>query len=97
MDVAAALDIHPFMLSPRRRQVRDGMIVAKGAKPDVKPRAELKRLKELERDDRVLKEEHELLKEAIRFLVYFVHRNLYLRRDRDHDQQFDVVIVAEKR
>jgi transposase len=28
-DVAAALDIHPFMLSLWRKQVRDGVIVAK--------------------------------------------------------------------
>ena len=66
-DVAAALDIHPFMLSLWRRQVRDGVIVAKSAKLDVKTKAELKRLKELERDYKVLKEEHELLKKAIRF------------------------------
>jgi len=66
-DVAAALDIHPFMLSLWRKQVRDGVIVARGAKLDVKTKAELKRLKELERDYKVLKEEHELLKKAIRF------------------------------
>ena len=66
-DVAAALDIHPFMLSLWRKQVRDGVIVAKSAKLDVKTRAELKRLKELERQYKVLKEEHELLKKAIRF------------------------------
>jgi len=66
-DVAAALDIHPFMLSLWRRQVRDGVIVAKSAKLDVKTKAELKRLKELERQYKVLKEEHELLKKAIRF------------------------------
>ena len=66
-DVAAALDIHPFMLSLWRRQVRDGVIVARGAKLDVKTKAELKRLKELERSYKVLKEEHELLKKAIRF------------------------------
>jgi transposase len=66
-DVAAALDIHPFMLSLWRKQVRDGVIVAKGAKLDVKTKAELKRLKELERQYMVLKEEHELLKKAIRF------------------------------
>ena len=66
-DVAAALDIHPFMLSLWRKQVRDGVIVAKGAKLDVKTKAELKRLKELEREYKVLKEEHELLKKAIRF------------------------------
>jgi transposase len=66
-DVAAALDIHPFMLSLWRKQVRDGVIVAKGAKLDVRTKAELKRLKELERQYKVLKEEHELLKKAIRF------------------------------
>ena len=66
-DVAAALDIHPFMLSLWRKQVREGVIVAKGAKLDVKTQAELKRLKELERQYKVLKEEHELLKKAIRF------------------------------
>ena len=66
-DVAAALDIHPFMLSLWRKQVRDGVIVAKGAKLDVKTKAELKRLKELERQYKVLKEEHTLLKKAIRF------------------------------
>jgi transposase len=66
-DVAAALDIHPFMLSLWRKQVRDGVIVAKSAKLDVRTQAELKRLKELERQYKVLKEEHELLKKAIRF------------------------------
>ncbi|MEK7992653.1 MAG: transposase [Planctomycetota bacterium] len=66
-DVAAALDIHPFMLSLWRKQVRDGVIVAKGAKLDVQTKAELKRLRELERQHKVLKEEHELLKKAIRF------------------------------
>jgi transposase len=55
------------MLSLWRKQVRDGVIVAKGAKLDVKTKAELRRLKELERDYKVLKEEHELLKKAIRF------------------------------
>jgi len=65
-DVAAALDIHPFMLSLWRKQVRDGVIVAKSGKLDVKTKAELKRLKELERQYKVLKEEHELLKKAIR-------------------------------
>ncbi len=58
----AALDIHPFMLSLWRKQVRDGVIVAKGAKLDVQTQAELKRLRELERQYKVLKEEHALLK-----------------------------------
>jgi transposase len=67
-DVAAALDIHPFMLSLWRKEVRDGVIVAKGAKLDVQTKAELRRLKELERRYKILKEEHELLKKAIRFV-----------------------------
>lgn len=66
-DVAAALDIHPFMLSLWRKQVRDGVIVAKPAKLDVDTAAELRRLRELERKFKVLKEEHALLKKAIRF------------------------------
>src|SRR5467141_1099450 len=66
-DVAAALDIHPFMLSLWRKQMRNGVIVAKAAKLDVETKAELKRLRELERRYKILKEEHELLKKAIRF------------------------------
>ncbi|MGH7909868.1 MAG: transposase [Thermodesulfobacteriota bacterium] len=66
-DVAAALDIHPFMLSLWRRQVREGVIVAKSAKLDVQTAAELRRLRELERRYKILREEHELLKKAIRF------------------------------
>ena len=67
MDVAEALDIRPFMLSLWRKQIRDGVIVAKGAKLDVQTKAELKRLKALERQYKILKEEHELPKKAIRF------------------------------
>jgi len=66
-DVAAALDVHPFMLSLWRKQVRDGVIVAKSAKLDVQTVAELRRLRELERRYKLLVEEHELLKKAIRF------------------------------
>jgi transposase len=43
------------------------VIVAKSAKLDVQTKAELKRLRDLERRYKVLKEEHELLKKAIRF------------------------------
>ena len=66
-DVAAALDIHPFMLSLWRKQVRQGVIVARASKLDVETTAELRRLRELERRYKVLREEHELLKKAIRF------------------------------
>ena len=66
-DVAAALDVHPFMLSLWRKQVRDGVIKAKGAVLDVRTVAELRRLRELEQRYKLLREEHELLKKAIRF------------------------------
>ena len=67
-DVAAALDIHPFMLSRWRKQAREGIIVTRKVKLDVDSVAELKRLRELEKRYKILKEEHELLKKAIRFV-----------------------------
>lgn len=66
-DVAAALDIHPYMLSLWRKQVRDGKIKDRGAVLDVRTVAELRRLRELESRYKLLQEEHELLKKAIRF------------------------------
>jgi transposase len=70
-DVAEALDIHPFMLSKWRKQVRDGVLRARVA---VDPEArretesiEMKALSKLRREHALLKEEHELLKKAIRF------------------------------
>ena len=67
--VAAALDIHPFMLSRWRKEMRDGMLRGHSPAPRVKhPRVrELKRLQSLERAHALLHEEHELLKKAIRF------------------------------
>lgn len=65
--VAAALDIHPFMLSKWRKQVRDGILRGKGRDLRVPPPREILRLQELERAHMLLQEEHELLKKAIRF------------------------------
>ena len=59
-DVANALDIHRFMLSLWRKDVRDGVIMAKSAKRHVQTSAETKRLRELARRYKELKEEHEL-------------------------------------
>jgi len=66
--VATALGIHPFMLSKWRKDVRDGTIrgrLPKAAAPG--PAREIARLQQLEREHALLREEHDLLKKAIRF------------------------------
>ena len=69
--VAAALAIHPFMLSRWRKDVRDGVLRARRPVSVQKPSRtvvrELAYLEELERKYAVLQEEHDLLKKAIRF------------------------------
>jgi transposase len=66
-DVADSLDIHPFMLSKWRKQVRDGHL--RGEPASIEPQAvsELQRLREVEKKYKRLLMEHELLKKAIRF------------------------------
>lgn len=67
--VAAALDIHPFMLSRWRKEVRHGVL--RGAAPTVRmpvpPVRQIKQLQALKRAYALLHEEHALLKTAIRF------------------------------
>lgn len=69
--VAAALDIHPVMLSRWRQEAREGWL--RGSEPRARreppkvPVRELRRLQALERAHALLQEEHELLKKAIRF------------------------------
>ena len=70
--VAEALDIHPYMLSRWRKEFREGRLRPRGLKPQPLTRkapreSEVKRLQELEREHRLLQEEHALLKKAIRF------------------------------
>jgi hypothetical protein len=66
--VAAALAIHPFMLSKWRKDVRDGVIQGRAAQaPPPGPAREIAQLQELEQRYAELQEEHELLKKAIRF------------------------------
>ena len=66
-DVASSLDIHPIMLSRWRKEMREGKIVAKRVSVEPQRKAELKRLREVERRYKMLQEEHEILKKAIRF------------------------------
>jgi transposase len=66
--VAAALEIHPFMLSKWRKDVKDGRLRGRPPKaPPVGPAREIAQLQRLERQYAELKEEHDLLKKAIRF------------------------------
>ncbi|HEV2751971.1 MAG TPA: transposase [Gemmatimonadales bacterium] len=66
--VAMALDIHPFMLSRWRKQVRDGALRGKrAAAVRLPPPREIRRLQALEREHAALQKEHALLKKAIRF------------------------------
>jgi transposase len=65
--VAAALDIHPFMLSRWRKAVRDGVLRGRSRVLVSPPRREIVRLQKLERAHALLLEEHTLLKKAIRF------------------------------
>jgi transposase len=67
--VADALDIHPFMLSRWRKEVRDGVLRGRARRVAVPSRStrEIKQLQALKREQAMLKEEHELLKKAIRF------------------------------
>ena len=65
--VAEALDIHVVMLYRWRMETRRGQIMVKKKDIQVDPevRSELKRLRKLEREHNLLKEEHALLKKAI--------------------------------
>lgn len=66
--VAAALDLHPFMLSKWRKQVRDGRLRApRGRARKLPPVREIRRLQALEQAYARLQEEHALLKKARRF------------------------------
>jgi transposase len=70
--VAAALEIHPFMLSRWRKEFREGRLKPSRRAPAPRPPKpvvvrELQRLQRLEAAHRVLQEEHALLKKAIQF------------------------------
>ena len=62
--VAAALDIHPFMLSRWRKEVRDGVLRGKRVAVKMPPPREIRRLQALERADALLQEEHALFKKG---------------------------------
>jgi transposase len=66
--VAQALAIHPFMLSKWRKDAREGKLRGSVKKaPPAGPAREIAKLQKLEKAHAILKEEHDLLKKAIRF------------------------------
>jgi len=66
--VAVALEIHPFMLSKWRKDVKDGRLRGRPKQaPPPGPAREIAQLQALERKYAQLQEEHDLLKKAIRF------------------------------
>jgi transposase len=77
MDVAEALDIHPFMLSRWRKLAREGLLVAtpakkrKSAQASKKPKTptmvEMSKYTKLKRELELLRKEHEFLKKFDRF------------------------------
>lgn len=66
-DVAESLYIHPFMLSRWRKQVREGVIMAKSTDIDKEVAAELKELRKIKKAYSRLQEEHDILKKAVAF------------------------------
>lgn len=69
LDVAEALCIHPVMLYRWRMETNNGDLMAKKKDISIDPemKAELKRLRKLEKEHNLLKQEHDLLKKAIQF------------------------------
>ena len=76
--VAEAVNIHPFMLSRWRKQVRDGALRGKTPKIELNRQlaVELRQLADLQQRYALLKQEHELLKKAIRFCSEARRRSL---------------------
>jgi transposase len=77
-EVAQALDIHPFMLSRWRKEAREGRLRGKHRKIVLNRKlvGELRELYELKQRHALLKEEHELLKKAVRFCSQAKRRSL---------------------
>ena len=68
-DVAQVLDIHPIMLYRWKKELNDGVIMAKKDKGtlDAEEKSELNRLRKLEKDHELLLIKHDLLKKSIQF------------------------------
>jgi len=67
-DVAEALDIHPIMLTRWRKEAREGRLRGRvEAMPGVREQRRVEAYSALKHRYALLREEHEILKKAIRF------------------------------
>jgi transposase len=67
-DVAEALDIHPILLTRWRKEAREGRLRGRvKAMPDLRAEGRMAAFSTLKRRYALLREEHEILKKAIRF------------------------------
>ena len=95
--VAAALEIHPFMLSKWRKDVRDGMVGGRAVKaPPPGPAREIAQLQALEQRYAELQQEHELLKKPFGS-VPLNGRNVRLHRRALHAVPRDVAVSPLRR
>ena len=85
-EVAATLDIHPFMLSRWRKEYREGKLKAdkrKKIKEMAKDKEELDKIKRLENENARLRQENDLLKKWQRYLAEEHQNALDSSRDTD--------------
>ena len=84
--VARTLDIHPFMLSRWRKEYREGKIVPDKRRKVVslkQEKAELDKVKRLEKENARLRQENDLLKKWQRFVAAEHARNAASSTDTD--------------
>ena len=87
--VAKTLDIHPFMLSRWRKEYREGKIVADHRKKVTgirKDKAELDKVRKLEKEVARLRQENDLLKKWQRFLAEQHQSAIDSSRGTDHSE-----------
>ena len=89
-EVAATLDIHPFMLSRWRKEYREGKLKAdkrKKIKGMAKDKVELTKIKRLEKEIARLQQENDLLKKWQRYLAEAHQNDLDSSRDTDKSSE----------